>query len=101
MLYQRKKLWDKYIHLTVEGFEENSERLSFPRGEDGSLKFIYDVCCTTWEGSSECNRMVVDAKGGREGGIFNFFADILNHLPIRSPSRVAKFAGIEFCPLIL
>ena len=60
-----------------------------------------DVCCTTWEGSSKCNRMVVDAKGEREGGIFNFFADIINHLPIRSPSRVAKFAGIEFCPLIL
>ena len=101
MLYQRKKLWDKYIDLTVETFEENSERLSFQRGEDGSLKFIYRYLLYYMEGSSECNRMVVDAKEGREGGIFNFFADIINHLPIRSTSRVAKLARIKFYPLIL
>ena len=60
-----------------------------------------DFCCTTWEGSSKWNRMVVDAKVGGEGGIFNFFADIINHLPIRSTSRVAKLARIKFYPLIL
>ena len=37
MLYQRKKLLDKYVDLTVEAFG----RSSFERGEDGSLKFIY------------------------------------------------------------
>ena len=60
-----------------------------------------DVCCTTSEGGSEWNRMVVDAKGGGEDGIFNFYGDIINHLPIRSTSRVANFAGIKFCSLSL
>ena len=96
-----KKLLDKYIHLTVEAYEKNSERSSFERGEDGSFKFILDVCCPTWEGSSEWNRMVADAKVEGEGGIFNFFADILNDFPIRNTSRAANFAGIKFCALML
>ena len=41
MLYQRKKLLDKYTDLTVEAYEENFEITSFERREDGSLKFIY------------------------------------------------------------
>ena len=56
-----------------------------------------NVCCITWEGGSEWNRMVVNAKGGEKGALFNFFADIINHLPMRSTSRVANFAGIKFC----
>ena len=60
-----------------------------------------DVCCTTSEGGSEWNRMVVDAKGGGEDGIFNFYADIINHLLIRSTSRMTNFAGLKFCALTL
>ena len=45
--------------------------------------------------------MVVDAKGGGEDEIFNIFADIINHLPIRSTSRVENFAGIKFCAMTL
>ena len=56
-----------------------------------------NVCCITWQGGSEWNRMVVNAKGGEKGALFNFFADIINHLPMRSTSRVANFAGIKFC----
>ena len=60
-----------------------------------------DVCCTTSKGGSEWNRMVVDAKGGGEDGIFNFYADIINHLPIKSTSKMTNFAGIKFCALTL
>ena len=45
--------------------------------------------------------MVVDAKGGGEDGIFNFYADIINHLLIRSTSRMTNFAGLKFCALTL
>ena len=58
-----------------------------------------DVCCTTLEGGAEWNRMVVDAKGEGEDNIFNFYSDIINHLPLRSTSRGANFAGIKFCAL--
>ena len=58
-----------------------------------------DVCCTTSEGGAEWNRMVVDAKGGGEDRIFNFYLDIINHLPLRSTSKGANFAGIKFCAL--
>ena len=58
-----------------------------------------DVCCTTSEGGAEWNRMVVDAKGGGKDRIFNFYSDIINHLPLRSTSRGANFAGIKFCAL--
>ena len=60
-----------------------------------------DVCCTTSKGGSEWNRMVMDAKGGGEDGIFNFYADIINHLPIKSTSKMTNFAGIKFCALTL
>ena len=74
----------------------------FSSGERIALwSSFMDVCCTTWEGGSEWNRMLVDAKGGGEDGIFNFFADIINHLPIRSTSRMENFAGIKFCAMTL
>ena len=60
--------------------------------------FMY-VCCTTSEGGVEWNRMVVDAKGGGEDRIFNFYLDMINHLPLRSTSRGANFARIKFCAL--
>ena len=53
------------------------------------------VRCTTWAGGSEWNRIVLDARGGGEGGIFDFFVEIIKHLPIKSTSRVGNFA--KFC----
>ena len=53
------------------------------------------------EGGPEWNRMVLDAKGGGEAGIFSFFEGIINHLPIRSTSSVANFVGIKFYALVL
>ena len=58
-----------------------------------------DVCCTTLEGGTEWNRIVLDAKGGSEDRIFNFYLDIINDLALRSTSRGANFAGIKFCAL--
>ena len=64
-----------------------------------------DVCCTTSEGGAEWNRMVVDATGGGEDRIFNFYSDIINHLPLRSTSRGAISQGLNFahwhCKILL
>ena len=49
-----------------------------------------NVRCTTWAGGLEWNQMVLDARGGGEGEIFNSFVEIINHLPI-------YFKGGKFC----
>ena len=43
--------------------------------------------------------MVLDGRGGGEGGVFNFFAEIINHLPIRSISRVANLQSFIISPV--
>ena len=101
VLYLRKCYWiSTLISLSKLMRKIPKDHLSSRERIVLSSSFM-DVCCTTWAGSSKWNRMVVDAKVGGEGGIFNFFADIINHLPIRNTSRVANFAGIKFFALIL
>ena len=43
--------------------------------------------------------MVLDGRGGGRGGIFNFFAEIINNLPIRSTSRVANLRNFIISPV--
>ena len=101
VLYQRKSYWiSTWISLSKLIRKIPKDRLSREERMVLSSSFM-DVCCTTWKDSSKWNRIVVDAKVGGKSGIFDFFTDIINHLPIRSYSRVANFAGIKFCALIL
>ena len=64
-----------------------------------------DVCCTTSEGGAKWNRMVVDAKGGGKDRTFNFYSDIINHLPLKSTSRGQISQGLIFaqwhCKILL
>ena len=65
MLYQRKKLLDKYIDLTVEAYEEIFERSSFEQGEDGSLKLIYGCLLYYIEGWVRMESHGCGCKGRR------------------------------------
>ena len=87
--------WLKSYWLSTMIFQCTSKRSSFEREVGGSFKFIYECPLYYVAGGLEWNRMVLDTKGGGEGGIFNFFAEIINHLPIGSTSRVANF--VKFC----
>ena len=54
------------------------------------------VRCTTWAGGSEWNRMVLDARGGGEGGIFDFFCG--NH---KTFTHKKYFKGGKFREVLL
>ena len=73
MLYQREKLLNKYIDLTVKAYEENSKRSSFERGEDGSLKFIYECLLYYMGGWVRMESDGCECEGRRERCTFQLF----------------------------